>query len=138
MASKTEKLHRLRDVLHALETVERAKIAYLTQQIDRVKNTQTEILESLSEPTPLHGRFVGLLSRRVGSLERQLHGLGQEREAALSRYCDAMGRERAAASLFAKSKTSDARAAEEKELEGLMQFYDAAGAQGRGKSKGST
>lgn len=137
MASRTDKLHRLVDVLQALETLERAKVSDLTRRIEQAETAQREILDSLAEPTPLHGRFVGLLSRRIGSLERRLHGLGIERDTALAKYCDAMARGRAAESMFAKSKSKDARADEQKHLEGLLQFFDQ-GAQGRGKSKAST
>lgn len=137
MASRTKKLNRIREVLHALETIERARVGQLTVEIDKVQAAENEILESLAEPTGLHGRFVGLLSRRVGSLERQLHGLNRDRETALDKYCDAMMRERAAASLCAKSQVVESRAEEEKELEGLLQFFEAANAQGRGKSRGS-
>lgn len=136
MASRTQKLHRLFDVLHALETVERAKVGELTREIDQVHAAQQEILQSLAEPTPLHGRFIALLSRRVSTLEKRLTGLSRERELALTKYTDAMAKEHAASAMLLKSRVTDARSAEQKSLEELLQFFDA-GAQGRGKSKPS-
>jgi hypothetical protein len=138
MARTTKKLRRLADVFHDLETVERAKVGELTRELDTLRTAQEEILESLANPTALHGPFAALLSSRVGSLERRMQRLGAEREVALRRYTEAAARERSAAELLAKAQGEEARKIEQRELETLMEFQEAAAAQGRCKSRRST
>jgi hypothetical protein len=137
MASTPKKLHRLVGVLHNLELVERAKVSELTREIAELRAAQQEILESLEEPTAFHGCFIGLLSGRVGSLERRLQKLSKEREVALQQYADAARRQRSAADMLADARANEAREQEQKELKMLLESRQASALQARGKSRRS-
>jgi hypothetical protein len=137
MVSTPKKLRRLVGVLHNLELVERAKVSELTREIAELRAAQQEILESLEEPTAFHGRFIGLLSGRVGSLERRLQKLSKEREIALQQYADAARRQRSAADMLADARTNEAREQEQKELKMLLESRQASALQARGKSRRS-
>jgi hypothetical protein len=138
MARTSKRLRRLADVFHDLETVERAKVGELTRELEALRVSQEEILDSLANPTALHGQFTALLSNRIGSIERRMQRLGAEREVALRRYTEAAARGRSAAELLAKVQAEEARKLEQGEFESLMEFQEAAAAQGRCKSRRST
>lgn len=138
MARASEKLRRLADVFQDLETIERARVGELTRDINALRAAQNEILDSLAEPTALHGQFVGLLSGRVGSLERRLQRLTAEREIVLRQYAEAARRKHSATELLAKARAEEARKREQAELEALLEFQEATAAQGRCKSPRST
>lgn len=138
MARASKKLRRLADVFRDLETIERARVGELTRDINALRAAQDEILDSLAEPTAFHGQFVGLLSGRVGSLERRLQRLAGEREIALQQYAEAARRKRSATELLAKARAEETRKLEQAELEALLEFQEATAAQGRCKSPRST
>jgi hypothetical protein len=138
MAKTSKKLRRLANVFHDLETVERAKVGELTQAINALRTSQDEILASLADPTAFYGQFAALLSGQVGSLERRMQRHAGEREIALRRYREAAGRAHSADTMLAKARAEEDRAREQADLEALLEFQDAAAAQGRGKSPRST
>jgi hypothetical protein len=122
MARTSKRLRRLADVFHDLETVERAKVGELTRELEALRVSQEEILDSLAKPTALHGQFTALLSDRIGSIERRMQRLAAEREVALRRYTEAAARGRSAAELLAKVQAEEARKLEQGEFESLMEF----------------
>jgi hypothetical protein len=134
MASQTKKLGRIADVFHDLETVERVRVSDLTQEIASLRAAQDDIFRSLESPSPVNGLFTALLSSRVGRLERRIQQLSREHEIALKRYAEAAARGRNADRLLAEAKGEDARKREQAELEALLEFQEAVGAQVRGKS----
>lgn len=134
MASQTKKLRRIADVFHDLETVERVRVSDLTQEIASLRAAQDDIFRSLESPSPVNGLFTALLSSRVGRLERRIQQLSREHEIALKRYAEAAARGRSADRLLAEAKGEEARKREQAELEALLEFQEAVGAQGRGKS----
>lgn len=137
MARDPKKLKRLTRLLHDLETVERAKLGEVQREINEVERAQEEILASLAEPTGFHGRFIGLLSTRVGALERRRGQLKVEQDVVMQRYRNAVTRQRSAEALLQTAKETAQRQQEQRDLEQLLEFDQASVAQGRGKSSGS-
>jgi hypothetical protein len=138
MARSSKKIGRLVDLFHDLETAEQAKVGELTRQMSELRSSQEEILASLANPSPLHDPFLALMSRSVGNIERRLQRLLKEHEAAVRRYGEAAARSRSAGSFLADVRADEARKAEQRELEALLEFQQATAAQGRGKSNRST
>lgn len=138
MARSTKKLKRLVDVFRDLETVERARVSELAQEMAEHRTAQDDILRSLENPSTINGLFTALLTSRVGRLERRIQQLSREHEIVLKRYSQAAARRRAAAGLLARAQGEDDRKIEQNELESLLEFQGAIAAQGRGKSLGSS
>jgi hypothetical protein len=138
MARTAHKLRRLADVFHDLETVERARVGELTQEMNTLHEAQDDIFRRLDEPSSLHGPFMALMSSRIGRIERRLQRLAREHEIALKRYTEAAARGRSAAQLLADAVAEETRKREQKDLEFLLEFQEAVAAQGRGKTPGSS
>jgi hypothetical protein len=138
MARSAKKLRRLVGVFQDLETVERARVAELVRDMDELRGARDEILESIADPSPMHTPFVPLLSGRIGGIERRLQRLSREHEAALGRYMQAAARVKGSTELLIEAQGIEARKREQGDLEALLEFQEAAAAQGRCKSPRST
>lgn len=138
MARTAKKLRRLADVFHDLETVERARVGVLTQEMNGLRDARDDILRSLENPSAINGLFTALFSSRIARIERQLQRLSQDHEAALERYAEAAARGRSADRLYRDARAEDDRKMEQADLESLLEFQQGKAAQGRGKSPGSS
>jgi hypothetical protein len=138
MVRSAQKLRRLVDVFHDLETIERVRVSELAQEMGALRSSQEDILRSLENPSPISGLFTALLSNRVGRLERRIQQLSREHELALKRYSQAAGRRQSATQLFANALGEENRKREQLELEALLEFQESVAAQGRGKSPSSS
>ncbi|MET0407202.1 MAG: hypothetical protein ABW006_02405 [Hyphomicrobium sp.] len=138
MARSSKKIQRLVDLFHDLETTERAKVGQLAQQIEELRTSQKELLESLANPSPPTEPFLPLISRSIGQMERRLQRLALEHAAAVQRYVHAAGRAQGAIRLHSDVKAEEQRKSEQKDLEALLEFQQSVRAQGRCKSSGST
>ena len=138
MARSSKKVSRLVDVFQDLETTERARIGEITQQMDELRIAQDSFIATLANPSAVHEPFLALMSRSLGNVQRRFQRLSKEHEIALTRYAEAAKRTRGAASLLADVRSTEARKAEQKDLEALLEFQQATAAQGRGKSTRSS
>lgn len=138
MARTAKKLRRLADVFHDLETVERARVGALTQDMNALREARDDIQRSMENPSVVNGLFMSLLSSRVGRIERHLERLSHEHEAALKRFGEAAARSRSADRLFRDARAEDDRKLEQAELESLLEFHQGSAAQGRCKSPQSS
>jgi hypothetical protein len=138
MARSSNKIRRLVDLFHDLETAARANVGELARQMHELRSSQEEILASLANPLPVHDPFLALMSRSVGNIERRLQKLSREHEAAVRRYGEAAARTRGAGSLLGDVLAEEARKTEQREVEALLEFQQATAAQGRCKSTRST
>ena len=138
MARTAKKLKRLADVFHDLETVERARVGALTQEMNGLRDARDELFRSLENPSPVNALFTALLSSRVVRIERQLKRVSLEHEVALKRYAEAAARGRSADQLFRDARAEEDRKSEQADLESLLEFQQGNAAQGRGKSAGSS
>jgi hypothetical protein len=138
MARTTQKLRRLTGVFHDLETVERARVGELAQEMTALREAQEEIFRRLDEPSSLHGPFMALMSSHIGRLDRRLQRVAREHEIALKRYTEAAARGRSARQLLADAVAEETRKREQRDLEALLEFQEAIAAQGRGKSPSSS
>ncbi|WP_045837581.1 hypothetical protein [Hyphomicrobium sp. 99] len=138
MARSSKKVSRLVDVFHDLETTERARISEITRQMDELRISQNDLIATLANPSAVHEPFLQLMSRSLGNIQRRLQRLSKEHEMALNRYVEATKRTRGAAALLADVRAEEARKAEQRDLEALLEFQQATAAQGRGKSTRSS
>ncbi|MBS0269509.1 MAG: hypothetical protein JSS54_11080 [Proteobacteria bacterium] len=138
MARSSKKVRRLVDVFHDLETAERARISEITRQMDELRISQDNLIATLANPSAVHEPFLALMSRSLGNIQRRQQRLAKEREMALDRYLEATKRTRGATELLADVRAEEARRNEQRDLEALLEFQQAAAAQGRGKSTRSS
>ena len=138
MARSSKKVSRLVDVFRDLETTERARVGELARQMGELRSSEEEIIATLANPSAVHEPFLALMSRSLGNIQRRLQRLSREHEAVLARYVQAAARTRGANSLLADVRAEEARKAEQRELEALLEFQQATAAQGRGKSTRSS
>lgn len=134
MANRLRRLQRTLAALQNLELIERSRFAEADRSVEACLQEQHELLESLSGESVFQGRFIDIMSKRIGRLVKQEQMLKAARAEAAERLSQAALRARATDGLLTDAKIEHGRMTDRAELNQVLEVAVAALAQGRGKS----
>jgi CRISPR/Cas system-associated endonuclease Cas1 len=114
-------LQRIKTVQKQRHRMEEWRLVRLSHEEQKLRETQTALLEALNSDHPLHGLFVATLGRRVGAVGRELDAIGDGRRQQAGKTLEQARRLKVAENFL---KSAALRVEEEERRENFYDYLD--------------
>jgi hypothetical protein len=136
MRTRSQKAHRILNVLKQIHTIEEFKALQLQRRLSELETSQREVILALNTDDALHGLFVDTTARFLQSLAREADQVTRAKEVQAQKLLENASKMKQAERMKDSAKVEETRVAHETQLLDIIEAHALKPSQAPGKTGG--